>query len=278
MTRTILLGAVLSLLACVSAHAQEAAVEGLQFFTVLRSGKLIAPSEAATNADAHCAIVGAGGSAAMQCNPAPVTLKTSYHYNTALIVDANGTGYIVACREALVTNLWCSKADPGTVVQGRLSNGHLSIADGEKLHDYQLLTAAVVGAIPVVAAAPAPTKAPKNQAKAAPFAPAQPVAASAPPASSKPVAAQPVPSTESTAACASPSSACVSFVSEPQGADIYIDGKFSGNTPSVLALAPGSHEIRVESMERKPWTRTLETTAGSKITIRATLENISPQN
>ena len=68
------------------------------------------------------------------------------------------------------------------------------------------------------------------------------------------------------------------FVSDPQGADIYVDGKFAGNTPSTLTLAAGSHEIRVEAARFKPWTRTLETTAGSKVTIRAPLEAQSPAN
>jgi hypothetical protein len=79
-------------------------------------------------------------------------------------------------------------------------------------------------------------------------------------------------------ACTSPSGACVNFISEPQGADIYVDGKFVGNTPSALNLAPGSHDLRVESEKRKPWTRTLDVTAGSKITVRATLDASAPSN
>jgi hypothetical protein len=66
--------------------------------------------------------------------------------------------------------------------------------------------------------------------------------------------------------------ACVSFVSEPLGADVYVDNKFVGNTPSTLTLAAGSHEIRVEAPTLKSWSRTFEAVAGSKITIRATLE------
>jgi hypothetical protein len=63
----------------------------------------------------------------------------------------------------------------------------------------------------------------------------------------------------------------VTFVSEPPGADIYVDGKFFGNTPSTLALPAGSHEIRVEADRFAPWTRTLASTTGSTVTIHATL-------
>ena len=56
-----------------------------------------------------------------------------------------------------------------------------------------------------------------------------------------------------------------------QGADIYVDGKFVGNTPSTLALPAGSHEIRVEADQFAPWTRTLASTTGSTVTIHAAL-------
>jgi hypothetical protein len=64
----------------------------------------------------------------------------------------------------------------------------------------------------------------------------------------------------------------VSFISEPPGADIYVDDKFVGNTPSVITLSAGAHDIRIEDANRKPWTRRLETSAGSKITLRGTFE------
>ena len=54
-------------------------------------------------------------------------------------------------------------------------------------------------------------------------------------------------------------------------ARIYVDGKFVGSTPSTLALPPGSHQIRIEVDKFKPWTRTLESNAGSTVSVRATL-------
>jgi hypothetical protein len=67
-------------------------------------------------------------------------------------------------------------------------------------------------------------------------------------------------------------------VSEPQGADIYVDGKFMGDTPSMIILAAGSHELRIEAERFTPWSRTFEASAGNKVTIRATLHSQVPQN
>ena len=280
MTNNILRVAVVSLLACASLSAQQTANSALQQFTVLRTGRLTAPSKNATNADTHCSIIGAGGAATMQCHPVPATVNSSYHYNTTLIVDAKGTGYVIACRAALVTNFWCKKADAGTTIEGQFENGHLAVSGGDKPHEYQVLTSANVGPLPAIQVPAPPEKKAQVQSKPspAPPAPAQ-SAATAPVVAAKKPADNPEKSSgDSSLACTSPTGACVNFVSEPQGADIYVDGKFAGNTPSALNLAPGSHDIRIESEKRRPWTRTLDVTAGSKITVRATLETQTPGN
>jgi hypothetical protein len=53
------------------------------------------------------------------------------------------------------------------------------------------------------------------------------------------------------------------------GADIYVDGKFVGQTPSTIHLSAGSHHVEVKSPDNQPWTRDLEVTAGSQISLRA---------
>jgi hypothetical protein len=45
---------------------------------------------------------------------------------------------------------------------------------------------------------------------------------------------------------ASPSTAKLSVVSVPDGADIEVDGSFVGNTPSDLQLLEGDHSISVK--------------------------------
>jgi PEGA domain len=64
-------------------------------------------------------------------------------------------------------------------------------------------------------------------------------------------------------------SAKVHITSTPSGGEIYIDGKFFGNTPSDFALAPGEHVVRV-TLGGKEWTRTVQITGG-EIQLRAEL-------
>jgi len=60
------------------------------------------------------------------------------------------------------------------------------------------------------------------------------------------------------------------IASTPQGADIEIDGKFVGNTPSSISLAPGDHEISVKKNGFALWTRKMSVSTGH-ININAEL-------
>jgi hypothetical protein len=60
--------------------------------------------------------------------------------------------------------------------------------------------------------------------------------------------------------------------STPAGADINVDGKYMGSTPSTIQLAPGDHQISIEKEAMTPWERTMTVTAGGSSTIDATLE------
>ena len=50
-------------------------------------------------------------------------------------------------------------------------------------------------------------------------------------------------------------SGSVEIGSDPPGADIYVDGKFVGETPSTLQLATGAHHLEVKASARKSWER-----------------------
>ena len=65
--------------------------------------------------------------------------------------------------------------------------------------------------------------------------------------------------------------ASVIVKSTPSGADINVDGKYMGSTPSTIQLAPGEHEVSIEKDELRPWQRTMTVTAGGSSTIDATL-------
>ncbi len=60
--------------------------------------------------------------------------------------------------------------------------------------------------------------------------------------------------------------------SEPDGAEIFIDGKFHGNTPATLKLPAGSHAILLKLPGHTDWLRTLEVLKSSKVSLKAALD------
>lgn len=69
-------------------------------------------------------------------------------------------------------------------------------------------------------------------------------------------------------------SSSVAVKSAPEGAEITIDGKFAGNTPSTLQIKSGEHTISVKKEGYTLWERTMTINAGGNITIDAALEKI----
>ena len=65
----------------------------------------------------------------------------------------------------------------------------------------------------------------------------------------------------------------VDIASTPSGADIEIDGKFVGSTPSSVALAPGDHDIAVKKSGFAGWSRKVSVSSGHvNITAELTAE------
>jgi hypothetical protein len=60
--------------------------------------------------------------------------------------------------------------------------------------------------------------------------------------------------------------------SDPTGADVTIDDKYMGSTPSTVRLTPGDHIILVEKAGFRAWQRTMTVNPGGIVTIDATLE------
>lgn len=80
------------------------------------------------------------------------------------------------------------------------------------------------------------------------------------------------PQTEQTPNAADSSS--VSIKSAPDGAEITVDGKFVGSTPSTLQLKSGEHNISVKKAGYNLWERTMTIDVGGNITIDAALEKV----
>jgi lipid-binding SYLF domain-containing protein len=92
-----------------------------------------------------------------------------------------------------------------------------------------------------------------------------------PPASAA-APAQPAAPSAGPSASAREEFASLTVKSTPDGADIMVDGKFVGNTPSTLKLSPGDHTVSVAARGCKSWQRTVALASGSSITLNATLE------
>jgi hypothetical protein len=67
-------------------------------------------------------------------------------------------------------------------------------------------------------------------------------------------------------------SGSVEIASDPPGADIYVDGKFAGQTPSTLSLGAGSHRVEVKVAGKRSWARDLEVFRDSRLTLHPVLE------
>ncbi len=63
----------------------------------------------------------------------------------------------------------------------------------------------------------------------------------------------------------------VTIASDPPGAEIYVDGKFVGQTPSTIHLASGSHRVEVKSQGKQAWARDLEVLKDSQLTLHPVL-------
>ena len=61
----------------------------------------------------------------------------------------------------------------------------------------------------------------------------------------------------------------ISITSDPDGAEIYVDGKFHGNTSATLKLPSGSHAILLKIAGLPDYSRMVEVPKSSKLTLKA---------
>ena len=66
--------------------------------------------------------------------------------------------------------------------------------------------------------------------------------------------------------------AMLTINSTPEAADITVDGKYVGNTPSTVRLASGDHMVKIEKAGFNSWQRSLSASAGSNLSLSPTLE------
>ena len=126
--------------------------------------------------------------------------------------------------------------------------------------------AAAVAPQPVVAsAAPRQSSATSVPAQPAPAAPAP--APQAPATSAGPVQAAPPEKVEKVKC---------NFSSTPPGAEITLDGKYVGSTPSKIELATGTHVVVFSMPGFGQWKRELTVLSGSELNVSAILQKETP--
>ncbi len=64
----------------------------------------------------------------------------------------------------------------------------------------------------------------------------------------------------------------LSIVSNPDGAEVYLDNSFIGNAPATLKLKPGKHTITVKQSGYKDWSREVSAESGTETHLMAALE------
>ena len=64
----------------------------------------------------------------------------------------------------------------------------------------------------------------------------------------------------------------VAITSDPDGAEIYVDGKFVGDAPAKLKLTAGNHTMSLKVAGYAEWKRTLEILKDSHVTLKPVLE------
>jgi len=63
----------------------------------------------------------------------------------------------------------------------------------------------------------------------------------------------------------------LSVSSDPDSVDVYLDGKFVGNTPATLKLSVGRHTVQLKSQGHADWERSIEILKDSQMNLKAQL-------
>jgi hypothetical protein len=65
------------------------------------------------------------------------------------------------------------------------------------------------------------------------------------------------------------------FTSTPSGAEITLDGRYVGSTPSVVGVTTGTHVVVLSLPGFDRWKRELTVQHGSDLSVTATLQKVS---
>jgi hypothetical protein len=195
-----------------------------------------------------------------------------------IVQDADGKSYRITCTTA---SRWskCVPLPVGQTFDAYKQKQGITIlswdSKGKARKQFYQLVAVASGA------QSSPAAAPQSRVTAAP--PNPPVPASAPQAAA-PVQISPTPAPVA-APAAAPGSVLqqgasqkvrCNFSSTPPGADITVDWRYVGNTPSEIGLTPGTHVVVVSMEGFAEWKRELTVGADSAVNVTANLQKTQP--
>jgi hypothetical protein len=64
------------------------------------------------------------------------------------------------------------------------------------------------------------------------------------------------------------------IISDPNGAEIFLDDKFVGTSPANSRIAEGTHTLILKSAHHTDWSRSITILKESAVTVKATLAPI----
>jgi hypothetical protein len=177
--------------------------------------------------------------------------------NTMLVQDSNGKSFTIACAVELRWSK-CALLPVGEKFEARKEKGGIAVfyPDSKGKERKQLYQ--------MVASVPAPQ--PGADANLEPSA-AAPLLNGSP--SESPAPAEAVQEIV-------PEKVKCHFSSTPSGADVTIDGRYVGNTPSEIGVRVGTHGVVISMPGFAEWKRELTVAADSLVNVTASLQKAQP--
>lgn len=237
-------------------------------FIVLRTDRVVTWTATGESAHLDCSILGTGDTSQIHCNSQTFGSGISRVYHVALVVGSNRVGYVISCGGGLLRRIGCKPLTAGQVLKGTVKGDQLSVVvEGTKNKHYRVETSAYIGpgnrenTMDQSATSLTGSRAvSEDQAFSPTLRSAAQAERSKDSIQQPPISVSPEPGK---------AAARVNITSTPSGAEIYIDGKFFGNTPSEIGITAGEHIVRIDLGSRS-WSRSIEITSG-EINLNADL-------
>src|SRR5271157_1940394 len=191
--------------------------------------------------------------------------KTVQMTNTLLVQDDEGATFQIACT---VDTKWsrCVPLPKGESYEAKKEKRGITVYyvddKGKARSQLYTMVAAEKNVRPLATATP-----PQNSTSPAPV-----PRAAAPEQNSSTLAPAPPASAQGSP----PAKIRCNFSSTPPGAELTIDFRYVGNTPSEIGLSPGTHVVVISLPGFAEWKRELTVGSDSAVNVAATLQKTQP--